>query len=400
MDNDKPILCLEKLFSPHQLRGRRLAEPHKIIFLEIFLYIFYGAAGVQVFFYLFFFSRLAFYSTKKKKQATLEPVTIIVCARNEFANLQKNLPLILEQEYEPGFEVMVVNDVSYDETHDLLFDLSAKYPHLQYRNIQQESRVLAGKKFALTIGLKAAAYEKVLLTDADCTPVSKQWITKMLSRFLDKKDIVISYSPYKKYKGLLNKFIRFETFYSALQYLSLALARMPYMGVGRNLAYRKKLFFEKNVFVRKPNLLSGDDDLFINEAATSRNTTVQLDKDAFMHSEPKQNWEDWWFQKSRHVSTGRYYKLRHQFFLGLHSLSHLLFYCSLILLLVYSNFYIACGIVFSVRFILQSIVFYGVMKKLDELDLYILFPILDLLFLVYYFRLFPALLKTKHSRWK
>ncbi len=369
--------------------------------LELLLYLLYVAGGIQVLYYLFFFSRLAFFRvTPKQEPETPEPVSIIVCARNEYENLKRNLPLLLTQDYEAPYEVLVINDVSYDETHDLLFDLSAQYPRLQYRNIQQESRVLAGKKFALTMGLKAARYDKVLLTDADCAPRSPRWIRLMMSRFSSKKDIVIGYSPYRKYPGLLNKMIRFETVYAAMQYLSFALAGLPYMGVGRNLAYRKKLFFEKNVFVRKPHLLSGDDDLFVNEAATSRNTQVQLHPDSFMESEPKRTWEDWWFQKERHVSTGRYYKRRHQFFLGLHSLSHLLFYVTLLLLLIYSGYYLQCGIVFGARLLLQLILFQFILRKLQETDLYWLFPFLDIFFVLYYFRLFPALLKTRHRRWK
>lgn len=367
--------------------------------MNVLLIAMIAAAGVQIFYFLFFFIRVAWYRNKTPKSIPLTPVTVVICAKNEANNLRKNLPLILEQEY-PQFEVLVVNDNSEDESRNVLYDLSFRYPHLTVRDLTQESRVLLGKKYALTIGLKAAKNEIVILTDADCVPSGKNWLREMRMKFEDNKDIVLGFAPYKKLPGLLNKCIRYETFWSAMQYLSFAMAGMPYMGVGRNLAYRKKLFFSKNVFAKNMNLISGDDDLFINEVATRRNTKVQLSKESFVLSEPKKTWDEWFHQKRRHLTTGKHYRPAHQFFLALLHLSHLVFYLTFILLIVYDTHYQEILGIFGFRYLCMFLIFYPAMKRLNSLDLFLWVPLMDILLNVYYIVMSPSLLKNKTTTWK
>jgi hypothetical protein len=178
------------------------------------------------------------------------------------------------------------------------------------------------------------------------------------------------------------------------------MAGMPYMGVGRNLAYRKKLFFNKNVFIKNVNLMSGDDDLFINEVATSRNTKVQLSKDSFMLSEPKKAWDEWFHQKRRHLTTGKHYRIIHQFFLALLHLSHIVFYLTFILLIVYDNRYQEILGIFGLRYLYMMLIFYPAMKRLNVRDLFLWFPVMDLLLNLYYFVMSPSLLKNKSAAWK
>ena len=168
--------------------------------------------------------------------------------------------------------------------------------------------MIPGKKFPLSIGIKTAKYEIVLLTDADCVPASELWIEKMQETYDDDTEIVLGYGAFHKKKGLLNKLIRWETFHTALQYFSYTLAGKPYMGVGRNLSYKKTVFFRHKGFSAHNNILSGDDDLFINNAATKKNTKINIDKDAFTLSEPVKSWGQWVKQKTRHYSTGKHYK--------------------------------------------------------------------------------------------
>lgn len=367
----------------------------------VLFYTLCAAAGVQVFFLLFFFLRLALHREKNKTvQHEQLPVSVVICAKNEKHNLQKNLELILNQNY-PNFEVIVVNDNSTDDSLDYLIELASQYPNLQYRNIEQESRLLLGKKYAITVGLRACKNEIVLLTDADTTPNSNEWIALMEKKFSKGKDIVIGFSPYQRYPGFLNKCIRYETFMAAMQYFSYALNGLGYMGVGRNLSYRKPLFFAYNVYVKYPELISGDDDLLINEASHQSNIAIQTDKKSFMISEPKKTWDEWYHQKRRHMSTGRYYKFKHRFFLGLFSTSHLLFYIAALFTALYANYpwWLVPSIVGG-RLFLQSIIYYPVMKKLDQQDLFFIFPVMDILYLLYYYRLMPAVLKNTVSKWK
>jgi hypothetical protein len=223
---------------------------------------------------------------------------------------------------------------------------------------------------AVTIGLKAAKNEWVLLTDADCKPVSKNWISKMQANFNKNTDIVLGYGAYSKQKGFLNKLIRFDSLFIAMQYFTFAKAGMPYMGVGRNLAYRKSVFFKNKGFASHLKIKSGDDDLFVNKIANKKNTAIELSPESFTQSVPETKFISWYYQKKRHLTTGRYYKFKHKFVLGLEILSRLLFYTSFITGLIYTNLWIYFAIGFLIRFLLQLIIFYAASVKLKESNVF------------------------------
>lgn len=368
--------------------------------LQVVTWIFIGSAAVHAIYYLFVYIRVALHTSKKDSTKALPPVTVLICARDEAHNLKKYLPAVCEQVYPNDFEVLVVNDLSEDDTMETLFDLGRKYTNLDYRTIPEQAKVLKGKKFALTIGVKAAKYPNIILTDADCYPSSPYWLQRIASCISDKKNIVLGFGGYEKRSGFLNTLIRYETFMSGLSYLSFAKVGMPYMGVGRNLAYTKEKFFSTNVFVKNPMLASGDDDLLINAVANRKNTTVCIDKDAFTISGPKLTWDEWLFQKRRHVSTAAHYKFGHQALLVLFQLSHVLFYVSLLLMLIYSKDYALVGSVFGFRLLLTSVVHFFAMKKLGTADLWLWSPIFDALYPLYYFIMLPGLKANPQSSWK
>ncbi|GAA4405975.1 glycosyltransferase [Nibrella viscosa] len=251
-------------------------------------------------------------------------VTVVVCAWNERENLEELLPLLDQQEY-PEFEVLVMDDRSRDGTLDYLEEVTTQLQHVRYIRIDREHEHVTPKKYALTIAMKKALYPVVLLTDADCRPASRHWITGMAAH-LNKAgtDIVLGFSPYQHQPGLLNWVIQGETLFTAVQYLSLALAGRPYMGVGRNLMYRRSVFFDNKGFYSHMRILGGDDDLFINEVANARNTAVCLHEDTFTWSAPKETWGAWRHQKRRHLHVGRLYKPKHKVRLGLLTGSHVM----------------------------------------------------------------------------
>lgn len=326
------------------------------------------------------------------------PVSVIICARDEAGNLTRNLPGLLVQQYHTTHEVIVVNHNSQDETKYLLEEFHKKFKQLHIVNLSQEAVGIPGKKYPLSIGIKEAKYEIVLLTDADCVPASEHWIEKMQSAYDDKTEIVLGYGGYFKKKGLLNKLIRFETFHIALQYFSYALAGMPYMGVGRNLSYKKDLFLRNKGFSSLNHVLSGDDDLFINKVATPENTRIILDEDTFTLSEPKKSFGDWLRQKRRHNSTSKYYKPKHKFFLSTYSFTHFLFYPLLILSAVFVDWRIALGI-YVVRLVIQGIIYYKGMKRLKEQDLFAWWWLLDIWMFFYYMIFGPTLWKKERKTW-
>ena len=330
-----------------------------------------------LFFYIYFFIRIIFH--KRTKNSFNKPISIIICAKNEFDNLKNNLPAILEQKY-PDFEVIVVNDQSNDESIEFLNELSKTNKNLVIVEVNNFVTTTQGKKFALTLGIKTAKNEHLLLTDADCIPYSENWVQNMSSNF-NNSNIVLGYGSHKKEKGLLNKIIRFDTFTIAQQYLSFALADQTYMAVGRNLAYKKSLFFKNKGFASHIHITSGDDDLFIQEIAKKNSVTIEISEEAHTNSEAMNSWKDWTYQKRRHISTAPLYKIKFKLLLSLYPLSQLLFFLSIILLFILKSEIIYTIILLATKLIFSYVINYNTMNKLKTNDLYWMHPLYELLHL-------------------
>lgn len=353
---------------------------------------------MQLYFYLRYFRLLAFYRPQERIAHSQHPVSVIVCARDEADELETNLPGVLVQDYKTTHEVVVVNDNSQDDTKYLLEGLYKHFRQLHIVELKQEAMHIPGKKFPLSVGIKSAKHELLLLTDADCIPASEHWVRKMQDAFTPGVEIVLGYGAYKKKAGLLNKLVRFDAFHTALQYLSFALGGMPYMGVGRNLAYRRALFFQQKGFAAHHHLPGGDDDLFINGCATPSNTAIVVDQDAFTHSTPPASWSEWIKQKERHNSTGKYYKWKHRWVLGLYMASQFLFYPLFVAALLFVDWRWVLGI-FGLRLVLQAFILFKTMKKLGEKDLFGLFLLWDIWMFFYYLIFASSIWKTPGKQW-
>lgn len=365
---------------------------------EVAFYSFLLVTVIQLFYYLFFFRRVAYYKPSQKEKSQQHPVTVIVCARDEASNLAKNLPGVLVQQYSSTHEVIVVNHNSQDETRFLLDELKKTFRHLQAVNLSHEAKGIPGKKYPLSIGIKEAKHEIVLLTDADCVPASEFWMHKMQDGYEEGVDVVLGYGAYYKKRGFLNKLIRFDTFHSAIQYFSFALAGTPYMGVGRNLSYKREMFIQNKGFSSINHVPSGDDDLFISLVAKKKNTRVVIDPEAFTLSQPKSSFSEWITQKTRHYTTAKFYKPAHKFLLGLYSFSQFLFYPLFIVCLVLADWRICLGM-FLTRLIVQAWIYYKAMEKLDEKDLFGWWWFFDLLMFFYYLIFASSLWKKPRKTW-
>lgn len=356
------------------------------------------ASVVQLFYYLRYFRLLAFHRKKDKNILREHPVSVIICARDEADEIEANLPGVLVQSYKSTHEVVVVNDNSQDDTKYLLEGLYKQFRQLHIVELKQEAVHIPGKKFPLSVGIKSAKHEVLLLTDADCIPSSEHWLKKMQDGFEQGIEIVLGYGAYKKKKGLLNKIVRFDAFHTALQYLSAALAGNPYMGVGRNLAYKKALFYQQKGFASHHHLPGGDDDLFINATANATNTAVVIDPEAFTCSTPPSTWGGWIAQKERHNSTGKYYKWKHRLLLGGYMTSHFVYYPLFVLSLLTFDYRWVLGI-FAVRLLVQATVLFRSMKKLGESDLFPFFWLFDIWMFFYYLIFASSLWKKPRTQW-
>jgi glycosyltransferase involved in cell wall biosynthesis len=333
-------------------------------FQSVVFLVFALAAAIQLFYYLYFYLSLSIQRHKENEQAG-KSVSVIVCARNEAENLKNFLPSILNQEYS-DYEVIVVNDCSEDNTYDVLGTFLPQYPHLKISNVNKDPKFTHNKKFAQFIGIKAAKNEILLFTDADCRPESTNWIEKMTSHFSQGTDFVLGYGGYRKEKGILNKYIRYDCFTIAIQYLGMAIRGVPYMGVGRNLAYRRTIFFSNKGFGPHNHVISGDDDLLVNSNATRLNTCAEFSCEAHTRSVPSHTFGKWVLQKKRHFTTAPYYKIRDRFLLMLEPAARIIFYASFVVLLSKLYLWPYALIIFGLRLISQIITFALGQKKLNE----------------------------------
>ncbi len=372
--------------------------------MMILLYIFIFFTFIQFLYYLLIFNKLVFYKNKFSSGNKDEkiPVSIIICAQDESENLKAFLPKIYEQNY-PDFQIVLVDDRSIDDTFDVMQSFKDKYPNQTYVvhiENSNDRRFVGNKKYALTMGIKGAKYEHLLFTDADCEPASKDWISIIASRFASKKQLVLGYGKYQNIQNsFLNKIIRYETLQTALQYFSYALKGIPYMGVGRNLAYTKKLFMDNNGFYSHLDILSGDDDLFVNEVATPENTAICIEPAAFTLSKPKTSWKEFIHQKRRHIATADHYKWKHRILLATYYAGLIGFYALAILLLIKQlHWQIVMALVVA-RFLYWFFINYKTMQKLDEKGLILYLPVLEVTLLLFQFYIFILNLFKKPTDW-
>lgn len=366
--------------------------------MALWLWLLCISTGILTLYYLLIFIRISFYKSKPIAQV-IEPVSVIIASRDDARKLRNNLPSIMSQKG-VEYEVIVVDDCSFDDTPDVLIEYADKFKNFRHTKLVENGEFEGGKKYAVTLGIKAAKHEHLVLIDADCKPDSEEWLLKMASHSMYKK-IVLGYGPYERKKGFLNMLIRYDTFKIAQQYLGFALAGIPYMGVGRNLAYHSYLYFESKGFTNHLNVVSGDDDLFINEVSNAKNTGVELSTESFVYSDPKSTYAAWEYQKRRHITTGGKYKLLHLFLLGLLSFSQFSIIIAVCALGIGQYALPLVGVVLGLKILLQVSVLGVNMYKLKVLDLLLLSWLFEPLLMLFYIRvsILNIVKQDQRKRW-
>ncbi|MBC7524240.1 MAG: glycosyltransferase [Flavobacterium sp.] len=367
--------------------------------LLFIFFLFIAVIIIQFVYYIFFFGKFSF--TKLQVSITKRiPISVIVCAKNEEENAKKFIPLLLNQNY-PNFEIVLIDDASSDNTLEIFEAFEKTYPNVKVVKVENNEAFWGNKKFALTLGIKAAKNEYLLFTDADCFPISDNWIQEMSSNFTQQKTIILGYGAYLKIKNsFLNKIIRFETLFTATQYFAWTKLGKPYMGVGRNMAYKREEFFKTNGFIEHMKIRSGDDDLFINQASYSKNTTICFTADSFTMSKPKTSYKDWFTQKRRHISTARHYKSFDRIQLALFYITQLLFLVLSILLLSFLYQWIIVLSLIIFRYIFTCISLGYASGKLKEKDVMYWFPIIEIILIFTQLNIFITNIFSKPASWK
>lgn len=366
-----------------------------------------SAAGllliIQVIYYLALYNRIHTHNkvvrqNKLSFSETLPPLSVVICAKNESENLRSFLPSVLEQDY-PEFEVIVVNDGSTDESEELLSVLDKDYPHLYHSFTPENSRYISHKKLALTLGIKASKHEWLVFTEANCYPASKDWLRLIARNFTPSTDVVLGYSGYERGKGWMHKKTAFDALFTSMRYLGYAITKRPYMGIGRNMAYRRELFFQQKGYSAHLNLQRGDDDLFINRIATRINTRVETDVNATVRMRPIRYKNDWREEKVSYMATSQRYKGSQRFMLGFETFSRILFYFAVIAIITFGvldeHWIIAGlgGLAWTIRYVIQAVIINKTAKELGEKRrYYFTLPVFDILQPLYslQFKLFRA----------
>lgn len=345
---------------------------------------------IQLIYYFGLYNRIHTNNTAVQKgdvhfTQELQPLSVVISARNESENLRKFLPSILEQDY-PEFEVIVINDGSTDESEDLLSALEEKYPNLYHSFTPDTARYVSRKKLSLTLGIKASKYDWLVFTEANCTPASNQWLRLMARNFTPRTEIVLGYSGYERGKGCLHRRVSFDSLFTSLRYLGFALAGKPYIGIGRNLAYRKELFFNVKGYSNHLNLQRGEDDLFINQISNENNTRVETDINSTVRMQPVEYYKDWKEEKVSYMATARFYKGSQRLLLGFETLSRLLFYATCvagIALGILHLHWLVAGIAFLLwllRYVVQAVIINKTATEMgDNRHYYLTLPLFDIL---------------------
>jgi len=367
--------------------------------LNFIFYAFIFIVVLQLLYYVFVFGKFAFAKTQKSTPKRI-PISVIVCAKNEAENVIRFIPLLAEQDY-PDYEIILIDDASSDDTLDIFEEFEKQYSNVRLVKVENNEAFWGNKKYALTLGIKASKKEYLLFTDADCFPTSKDWIKEMSSQFTMQKTIVLGYGAYeKKANSFLNKIIRFETMLTAIQYFSWAKAGKPYMGIGRNLAYKKEEFYNVNGFIDHMKIRSGDDDLFINQVATKKNTAISFSPESFTYSTPKTSYKAWFTQKRRHVSTANLYKRFDKIQLALFYISQLFFLILAIVLLAFQFQWIIVLSIIGFRYLFAWIVLGFSAGKLKEKDVMYWFPIIEIVLIFTQLNVFITNVFSKPVYWK
>lgn len=265
---------------------------------------------VQLYYFLIPYSRLFRYINKQDRlpeNTNCPPLSVIIVTKDSATMLKENLPYILEQDY-PEYEVIVVNDESSGEDEDILKIFENKYHHLYRTFIPKSARYVSRKKLGVAMGIKASKYDWIVVTEPYCKPVSKNWLRSMARNFVPGTEIVLGYCNYNNSNGLFAKRIISDMLMTSIRFLGKAIVGKPYMGIGRNMAYRKEIYLQHKGFCNQLTLSRGDDDLFINEIADKKNTKVCVETNSIMRMPLPKHKKVWKEDKIGYEVTGSHYK--------------------------------------------------------------------------------------------
>lgn len=334
------------------------------------------------------------YGLKRKKEAgepeeatpeKLPAVSVVLTARNDASWLRENLVYLLEQDY-PNFEVVVVDYLSQDDTPYVLKLLKDYYPHLKIVPFKEDVNLFQGKKYPLSIGIKSAKNDILMLADPDCTPKNLHWLRGMVKGYQGEKfkvKIVLGYCGVKRTKTLLGVLQQYDALYYGASYLGSALLGHPYTGSGRNLSYRRSFFFKQGAFISHYDVADGSDDLFVYQNADKKNTVICIDSDACLTAEPKKSFAAWHDERRHRVATRNRHSLGSRLQEDLPYLANLLFYAAAVLLVLRGTLpWPVVAAAAAIKWAWQIVCFSRLTKRFDGGYVHLAAPLLEIYFII------------------
>ena len=367
--------------------------------LSTLFYIFIGTIVLQIFFYLIPIGVFSF-TKNAQKTSTQVAISVIVCAKNEAENIRKNLPFLIAQEY-PKFEIVLIDDASIDDTLDVFETYEKEFDNIKVVKVANNEAFWGNKKFAMTLGIKAASYEYLVFIAPESRPSSKLWLAEISANFSPQKTIILGYGALEKIKhSFINKIIRFDAFLNASHYFGWALLGKPYTANGRNLAYKRSEFFKVRGFNDHMKIRSGEDVLFVNQAANASNTQVNFSKNSFTYTLPKKTFSDWFAQKKRQLALTKHFKVFDRLQLALFFISNLFFYGLAIALLLLDFKWQIIVFMIATRFLLVWGILAFAARKLNEKDVVIWYPFLEICHIAIVLNIIISNIFSKPVHWK
>lgn len=220
-------------------------------------------------------------------------ISVVIALNGQRNVLADTLPAILNQEY-PNFEVVVVDDGLSEEHAVTLQQLQQQYRNLRVSELPKTTLYISRKKLAITLGVRAAKGEWIVLTEPDSTPNSAHWLMNMASKMNADKDLVIGYSNYEDDGSPFSRRIRFERFMLESVYVRAVLRGRPLGGDGCNMAFRRDMFLAQKGFSGNVSLLRGEDVFLVDAFSREDNVAFLYDKVAAVTQKvgSKKSWKN------------------------------------------------------------------------------------------------------------
>ena len=220
-----------------------------------------GVFIIQMYFLLGVYLKLAWHKKENFNPAPHQ-VTIMLSLRNEEERIREMMTKFTELPFE-DYQVMVINEVSEDNTLEILNVLAETNPRIKVTSLSQETRFM--EKQAINIGLKGAQSPWIVQLPPTTGSISQEWLTK-LTGLLDKDtDAVIGYTNVERNKGFRNLLCRMERFHQFMLSGSWILAGMPFVFSENNVLFNKSMYFDTLGFRQKLNRNFANLELIFNE---------------------------------------------------------------------------------------------------------------------------------------